>query len=142
MRTRRRANPWATAVTATDSDGTNLIYELTDTANGAFQIDWHTGQLKTRVALDYETKATYTVVVSVRDNKDGNGNYDTAVDDTITVTVNVTNVDELGTVTLSWERPQIDTELEASLTDPDSGYTGLTWKWESSLRTRQTLGPS
>ena len=118
-------------IKATDSDDTDLIYELTDTANGALQIDWDTGQLKTRVALDYETKATYTVVVAVRDNKDRRGGYDTAVDDTITVTVNVTNVDEDGTVTLSWGQPQIGTELEASLTDPDGGITGLTWKWES-----------
>ena len=120
-------------VTATDSDDdTNLIYELTDTANGAFQIHWSTGQLKTRVALDYETRATYAVVVSVRDNKNNGGNYDTAVDDTITVTVNVTNVDEPGTVTLSWGQPQMGTELEASLTDPDGGITDLIWEWASS----------
>ncbi len=121
-----------TAITATDGDSDPLIYELTDTANGAFQINWQDGQLQTRLPLDYETKATYTVVVSVRDNKNNGGNYDTEVDDTITVTVNVTNVDEDGTVTLSWGQPQIGTELEASLTDPDGGITGLTWEWASS----------
>ena len=118
-------------ITATDSDDAAVIYELTDTANGAFQIDWQTGQLKTRIPLDYETRATYTVVVLARDNKDRRGGYDTAVDDTITVTVDVINVDEAGEVSLSWGQPQIGTELEASLTDPDSGNTGLTWKWES-----------
>ena len=40
----------------------------------------------------------------------------------ITVTINVTNVDEPGTVTLSSPQPQEGTELTASLTDPDGGH--------------------
>ena len=45
------------------------------------------------------------------------------------VTVEVTNVDEMGTVTLSALRPQSATAFTASLTDPDGGITGTTWQW-------------
>ena len=51
--------------------------------------------------MDYETKMTYMVTVEVRDNEDGTGAADTMVDDSIEVTVTVTNVDEeMGAVTL------------------------------------------
>ena len=82
------------AVEATDPDDDSLTYSL-DTAGAAvFNIDSSTGQLRTKAALDRETKATYTVTVSVRDSKDANGNPDTATDDTITVTINITDVNE------------------------------------------------
>ena len=54
------------------------------------------------------------------------------LDATITVTVTVTNVDEDGAVTLPAAQPQVGTELTATLTDPDGGVSGATWKWESS----------
>ena len=47
------------------------------------------------------------------------------------VTVRVTNVEELGTLTLSTRQPQVGTRLTATLTDPD-GVTGLTWLWSGS----------
>ena len=51
-----------------------------------FRIVSTSGQLQTNAALDYETKASYTVTVSV---SDGNGGSDT-----IAVTISVTDVDE------------------------------------------------
>ena len=45
------------------------------------------------------------------------------------VTVEVTNVEEPGTVTLSALRPQSATLFTASLTDPDGSITGATWQW-------------
>ena len=47
----------------------------------------------TRAALDYETKPSYSVGVTARDNRGGS--------DTSTVAVAVTNVEEQGTVTLN-----------------------------------------
>ena len=47
----------------------------------------------------------------------------------ITVTINVTNVDEPGKVVLSWTKPQVGAEIVASLTDPDGSGSGLTWQW-------------
>ena len=48
------------------------------------------GQLQTKTALDYATRNSYSVTVSVRDSKDDEGNPDTAIDTTTTVTINVT----------------------------------------------------
>ena len=50
--------------------------------------------MKTKDALDHETKASYTVTVSVRDSKDDSGNPDTATDDDITVTITVTDAND------------------------------------------------
>ena len=74
------------AVAATDADKHTLTYTLGGTDAAAFGIDATTGQLKTKAALDYETKTSYSVTVSV---SDGNGGADS-----ITVTINVTDVDE------------------------------------------------
>ena len=119
------------AATDPDTDDT-LTYSLGGTDAASFDIEASSGQLKTKAALDYESKHTYTVTVSVRDSKDSQGNADTATDVPITVTINVTNVDEAGTVTLSTPQPQVDTALTATLTDPDGSVTGKTWQWASS----------
>ena len=120
-----------TPVTATDDDNDTLTYSLGGTDADSFTIVSTSGQLQTAVDLDYETKPSYTVTLSVRDSKDTNGTADTAEDDSIDVTITVTNVDEAGTVTLSSSRPQIGTELTASLSDPDGSVAGLTWQWAS-----------
>ena len=46
------------------------------------------------------------------------------VSTTITVTIEVLNVDEDGVVTLSQLQPQVDTALRASLDDPDGMVSG------------------
>ena len=59
-------------------------------------------ETKTGVTHNYNfeaTKNSYTVIVDVRDSKDAAGNADTATDDSITVTINLTNVNEAPTVT-------------------------------------------
>ena len=75
-----------TAVAATDADsGDTLTYTLGGTDAAAFGIDSTTGQLRTSAALDYETKTSYSVIVTVSDG---------TLTDSITVTINVTNVNE------------------------------------------------
>ncbi len=77
-----------TAVAATDAENDTLTYTLSGNDASLFDIDSTTGQLKTNSALDYETKSSYTVTVTV---SDGN------LTDTITVTINVTDVQEVVT---------------------------------------------
>ena len=48
------------------------------------------------------------------------------------VTVNVTNVDEPGEVTLSPSSPEVGTQVNASLTDPDRVVSSVTWSWHRS----------
>ena len=55
-------------VSATDMDiGETLEYNLTDADLDVFEIDSGTGQLRTKAALDYQTKPVHTVKVVVSD---------------------------------------------------------------------------
>ena len=78
-----------TPIAATDAENDTLTYTLSGTDASAFDIDSTTGQLKTKAALDYETKTSYTVTLTVSDG---------SLTDTITVTINVTDVDEVAPV--------------------------------------------
>ena len=49
------------------------------------------------------------------------------------VTVRVTNVEEMGEVTLSMMQPVVGTELTAMLTDPDGMVTGEMWQWARTM---------
>ena len=73
-------------VSATDADGNTLRYTLGGTDAASFSIDRASGQLRTKAALDYETKASYTVKITVSD-----GSLTAA----ITVTINIINIDEV-----------------------------------------------
>ena len=115
------------AVTATDSDNDTLVYALSGTDASSFTID-SSGQLKTDASLDFETTSSYTVTVTVRDSKDDAGVADTVVDDTIAVTINLTNVDEAGTVTLPSSFSG-GTAATASVTDPDGTVSSASWQW-------------
>ena len=117
--------PWlqniAGPVTATDGDDDPLTYSLENAGKLHFKIVSSTGQLQTGAPLDYEDQSVYTVKVIATDPS--------GAKDRITVTINVNDVEEPGTVALSWKQPQVGTELEATLTDPDGDISGLTWQW-------------
>ena len=78
-------NNIGTAVAATDADDDTLTWTLGGTDAASFTFDSTTRRLLTQAALDYETKTSYTVVVTVSDG---------TLTDTITITINVTNVNE------------------------------------------------
>ncbi len=84
------------AVTATDTESDTLTYSLTGTDASKFDIGSSTGQIsvKTGNVPDYEAKTSYSVTVNVTDKKDSDGTADKAIDDTIAVTINVTDADE------------------------------------------------
>ena len=114
-------------VTATDADGDTLTYALGGTDAASFAIDPATGQLMTLAALDFETKPTYSVTVTASDSG--------GLSDSIDVTITVTNVDEMGEVTL-WAgtdpltmAPQVGDTITGAVIDPDGGVTGESWQW-------------
>ena len=120
------------AVTATDSDSSpTLFYSLNGSDAGSFTIDSASGQLLTSAALNYETKSSYTVTVNVRDSKDAAGDANTVTDDSITVTINLTNVDEPGTASISGTLSGGVT-LTASVTDPDGSISIPSYQWKRS----------
>ena len=81
-----------TAVAATDGDGDTVTYTLSGTDAASFSIVSTTGQLQTKAALDFESKASYSVTITASD--------DSLTDDSLTgdidVTINVIDVDEPG----------------------------------------------
>ena len=81
-------------ITATDPDTDDtLVYSLSGTDADSFDIDAATGQLKSKVTLDYETKTSHQVTVEVTDGKNGLGEDDTTIDASISVTIEVTDTD-------------------------------------------------
>ena len=86
-------------VVAEDAEDDTLTYALGGADAGSFDIVASSGQLQTKAALDFETKFSYMVTVSVHDGQDADWNADTTSDATVTVTITVANVDETPEVT-------------------------------------------
>ena len=129
------------AVTAADVDGDTLTYSVAETTeSGAaadlaafsrdFSIDSASGQISVNAAamIDFETRPSYKVLYQVSDGVDAAGDPDNAIDDMVTLTVNVDNVDEAGVVTIVGT-PQAGVDLAASLADPDGGVSLVSWSW-------------
>ena len=120
------------AIEASDGNHDPLTYSLGGRDAASFHIDSSSGQLRTNVELNFEMRDSYVVEVSVRDGKDMNGNPDTVNDATITVNINVENVDEPGIVTLSSTSPRVNTQVSATLLDPDRDVSNESWQWQAS----------
>jgi hypothetical protein len=57
------------AVSATDADGNRLTYSLDGPNKNLFTIVSSSGQIRTRAALDYEERSSYSVTVKVNDGQ-------------------------------------------------------------------------
>ena len=107
-------------VTAADPDGDTLTYELGGTDSESFTIS-AVGDVRPDAELDYETRDSYRLTVTATDPY--------GLSDSIELTIEITDVDEEGKVTLSTSRPRVGTPLVATLTDPDHDGSGITWSW-------------
>ena len=126
------------AVTANDADDSYLLYTLSGTDADSFDLDRDSGQLRTKAELDYESRTTYTAMVTATDPS--------GATDSIMVTINVTNEDDGavisltppvapivamdGSVTLSSDSPAVGDAITATLEDGNE-VTGLTWQWSN-----------
>ncbi len=111
-------------LTAMDPNGDTLTYSLLGADASFFGIDTGTGQLTVKAPLDYEAKSVYQVQVLVSDSRNAS--------DLVNVTIDVTNVDEAGMVSVSLEQPEVGTAVAASLSDPDGSVSNVSWKWARS----------
>ena len=120
------------AIVATDADNDALTYALS--GSDAFAIGAGTGQITVAAALDHETQASHSLTVTVSDARNASGEADATVDASITVAVNIGNVDEAGVVSLELETdpPQVGGQLRAVLLDPDIVAGDAAWTWARS----------
>ena len=106
----------------------NLRWRLTGADASDFSIN-SSGVLTFRSSPNYESPAdanrdnTYEVSVT---GSSGN------IQDTLLVTVDVANVDEEGSVTLSPTRGSVGGQITATLNDADGQETNVAWAWERS----------
>ena len=108
-------------VTAAAADN----YRLGGADAASFAIGGTTGQIMTKAAMDFETKASYTVTVTASDTAGASGE--------ITVTITVENVEEMGEVTFS-AHPVVGIEVTARVTDPDvADQDTVMWRWARSM---------
>ena len=127
--------------TASDPEGASVRWSLGGVDAGDFTIE--DGVLRFAKTPDYETPKgsgttdaltnTYVVDVQATD--------ETRRTETETVTVNVTNVDEDGTVELSALRPQSATAFTATLDDPDGATSNAKWQWSESSSKNGAYSP-
>ncbi len=128
------------AVTASDADNDTLTYSVTQAASGGaddlaafnedFELNATTGQIsiKAGASIDFEDRERYIVVIAVTDSKDPADADDPAIDDTVTLTINVSDAEEPGTVKVSGTT-RVGRTLSAELADPDGGVTSVVWVW-------------
>ena len=129
---------------ATDPEGDTLIYSLGNSLDGSNSVPFiiaQNGQIRTKRPFDYEHRNSYSFDAQVRDGRDGAGNDDEAVDDTVRVTITIRNEDEPGELLISG-RLIISQQLTASLSDPDGNPRIERWLWqrEHSPGTWVTIG--
>ena len=115
-------------------DGPTVTWSLDGTDKSDFMLEG-TGMsrmLKFSSAPDYENPMggadddSNTYMVTVKASAGGEMEM-------LEVTVEVTNVDEMGTLVLSSTTPSVDAELTATLTDLDGMVSGETWMWYKSM---------
>ena len=112
-------------VTATDLDNDRIIYSVGGAGevafNQDFSLDSASGAITVGAPIDHENKASYAVTITATDPFGSAG--------TISVTINVTNLDEAGTVTLPVDDPVMGRPVTATLSDPDGEVTSQIWTW-------------
>ena len=121
-------------LTAVDPEGESIVWSLEDTGDNE-DFDIENGVLTFKSSPDFEDPKgggdsgndnTYVVTVQASDG----GRDTTAMEE---VTIEVTNVEEPGTVMLSTLQPQVGEEITATLADPDTivelDLATVTWQW-------------
>ena len=127
------ATQFGAAVTGTDADSSDTLYYTLPSGNSTFTIGINTGLLLTNLDLDYEDMTSYIVPVYVSDRKDVAGTADMVIDDTISVTINITNVNEapaITTTTSTISKPEqtATTEiLETYQASDEDALPNFTW---------------
>ena len=116
-------------IAAIDPERDSLTYTLSGADATSFDFIITSGQIRTKDALDSDSQASYSVIVSVHDGKEADGSTSTSIDDTISVTITVTDINEppvvSGTTTTEYAENDIRSVETYSADDPESD--DITW---------------
>ena len=119
---------------AGDADGDSMTYSVSGTGaakfNNVFNLNTSTGEItvKSGANIDYESSdKSYSFTVGVTDREDASGAAESepTIDATISVIINVNNVDEPGIVTLSTTRAQGGQHVDGQHIRPRQQCAGL-----------------
>ena len=119
--------------TGTDPDGDRLTWSA-----AGFSVNPTSGPSggSTTVSFttepDYETAQSHTVAVTATDPHGASGSDD--------ITINVRNVDEPGTLTISPDPARVRERVTLTVTDPDDGVRGTNWAWWPVSSASRTTG--
>ncbi len=111
-------------------DGTDKKYFTIDPSNGELSFredDADTSEVDEGHRPNYEAQSSYSITIVAT-----SGAGDRAINVKLDVTVNVTDAEDTGLVSLSQREPQIGTSVTAKASDPDGGITGTSWVWHRS----------
>ena len=120
-------------LTAVDPEGKSIVWSLAE-SGGMEDFDIENGVLTFKSSPDFESPQggnannsnTYIATVEASDG----GDDTTSMKE---LTIEVTNVEEPGTVMLSTLQPQVGVAITATLTDPDTiegdDLPSVTWQW-------------
>ena len=112
--------------TATDPEGGSVTWSLAGTDAADFRLSPN-GQLTFQTGPDFEDPTDQGIDNIYQVTVQASAGQQSA---TLDVTVTVTNVNELGAVSLNTSSPQVGVPLTAALTDPDGGVKDLNWQWQ------------
>ena len=114
---------------ATDGDGQTLAYTMGGTDADSFTFEDTTRQIKTKDALDFETKSSYSVTITATDTDD----------ETDTVDVTITVTDELDDPTVSIGEGSAeegnDVTFEVTFSEPATKAATVSWTASTSAGT-------
>ena len=120
-----------TPIAATDADNDRRTYSISGTDAAFFDVVASSGQLRTKAALNHESRDSYSFTMSVTDGKDVHGYADTTIDATITVTVTVDDVDEppviTGVTTIADYDENSSGDVAAYTAMDPEGDSNITW---------------
>ena len=120
-------------VSATDPDRDDpLTYSILGGSNDFFEIDAMNGQLRTKAVLDADEGVTsHTLTVEVSDGLNSSDDEDLTIDDSIEVTITVTNVNErpmvMGTRAIDHAENAGTALAGASYSATDPEGANITW---------------